>query len=236
MLHFKKEEGSEEIFGYLKDIFLGTEAPVNHTTVSHSSVVVERDHSYAKRLLGGSTVPGHEYASAAKPHLESTDQSKTVGSDPAGFLDKDFTELEVREIIKTLGNDKATGHDFLPNEALKNAPPVLIGKIVTLFNRVKNKGEAPRAWKRGRLVLIHKKGSRTDVYNYRPLTVLAAVSGLYTKVLNNRLAAVVESHGLLEEIQNGFRKGRSGGDCAFVLNTILWKSAAQKKGCPPRLS
>ena len=229
VLHFKGEEVSEEIFGYLKDIFSGTEEPVDHPTESRSSGAVGLDHSYSQRLPGGSAVPGHEYASAAKPHLASTDQSETVGNDPSGFLDKDFTAVEVSSMIKTLGNDKAAGHDFLPNEALKNAPPVLIQKLVTLFNRVKNKGEVPRAWKRGRLVLIHKKGAKTDVYNYRPLTVLTVVSGLYTKVLNSRLAAVVEDHGLLGEIQNGFRKTRSGGDCAFVLNTILWKSAAQRK-------
>ena len=229
VLRFKPEEVSEEIFGYLKEIFSGTEGPAEPTVESVSKDHVHLDHNYAKSLPEGSTVPGHEYASAARPHLTTTDRSGTAGNDPGGYLDKDFTELEVKETIKALGNEKATGHDFVPNEALKNAPPVLIEKLVVLFNRVKNKGEAPNPWKRGRLVLIHKKGSRTDTFNYRPLTVLTAVSGLYTKLLNNRLAEVVEAHGLLGEIQNGFRKTRSGGECAFVLNTILWKSAAQRK-------
>ena len=50
--------------------------------------------------------------------------------------------------------------------------------------------------------------STTDVYNYRPLTVLTSMCGLYTKLLNERLANVVETHKLLGEIQNGFRKKR----------------------------
>ena len=108
-------------------------------------------------------------------------------------MDKDITELEVKETVKAVGNEKATGHEFVPNEALKNAPPVLIEKLVVLFNRKKNKGKAPNPLKRGRLVLIHKKGSRTDVFNYRPLTVQTAVTGLYTKLQNNRLAEVVET-------------------------------------------
>ena len=33
----------------------------------------------------------------------------------------------------------------------------------------------------------------------------------------------------LGEVQNGFRKGRSGSDCSFILNTILWKSSARRK-------
>ena len=71
--------------------------------------------------------------------------------------------------------------------------------------------------------------TKVDVYNYRPLTVLNSMAGLYTKVLNKRLVAVVESKGLLGEVQNGFRKGRSGTDCGFILNTILWKTAAMRK-------
>ena len=86
-------------------------------------------------------------------------------------------------MIKTLGNEKAAGHDTIPNEALKNAPQTLVDLITKLYNRVKNRGVVPKAWKSGRLVLIHKKGSTIDPYNYRPLTVLAAVSGLYTQDL-----------------------------------------------------
>ena len=47
-----------------------------------------------------------------------------------------------------------------------------------------------------------------DIYNYRPLTVLQSMSALYTKLLNSRLAVVVEQNNLLGEIQNGFRKSR----------------------------
>ena len=68
-----------------------------------------------------------------------------------------------------------------------------------------------------------------DVYNYRPLTVLNSMAGLYTKLSNRRLEAVVEGKNLLGEVQNGFRKGRSGTDCGFILNTVLWKSAALRK-------
>ena len=58
---------------------------------------------------------------------------------------------------------------------------------------------------------------------------MVSVSGLYTKLLNARLTTVVEQHRLLGEIQHGFRKGRSGADCGFVLNSVLWKSVATKK-------
>ena len=77
--------------------------------------------------------------------------------------------------------------------------------------------------------MLSKKNSVSDIYNYRPLTVLPCICATYSKVLNARLTEVVERHRLLGEVQNGFRKDRSTTDCAFTLNTILWKTIAKKK-------
>ena len=119
-------------------------------------------------------------------------------------------------------------------EELRTPPPCspltcTMEQLVILFNKVKDQGVVPKAWNRGRITLIHKKGSVSDIYNYRPITVLTSVSSLFTKVLNSRLTVVTEEHGLLGQIQHGFRKGRSGADASFVLNTVLWKSAARRK-------
>ena len=132
-------------------------------------------------------------------------------------------------IVKSLGNGKAAGFDHIINEALKEAPESFIHLLTKLFNLVKSCGRVPRTWKRGRVVLIHKKNSASDIYNYRPLTVIPCLSATYSKALNARMTQVVEAHGLLGEVQNGFRKDRSSIDCAFTLNSILWKTIAKKK-------
>ena len=161
--------------------------------------------------------------------LRTVDQSKRPETDPSGYLDRDFDPGEVREVLQAMGDNKASGWDSVPNEALKQGPPELVEHLVVLFNRVKEQGVVPEAWKRGRITLIHKKGPVSNIYNYRPITVLTSVSSLYTKVLNSRLITVTEEHGLLGEIQHGFRRGRSGADASFVLNTVLWKSTAKRR-------
>ena len=92
-----------------------------------------------------------------------------------------------------------------------------------------NKSQVPKAWNRGRVVLVHKKGNAAEINNYRPVTVLTCMNATYSKVINARLTEVVERHRLLGEIQNGFRKDRSGGDSSFTLNSVLWKSLAKKR-------
>ena len=100
--------------------------------------------------------------------------------------------------------------------------------ITQLFNMIKKSGSLPEGWNRGRVTLVHKRGLRELLGNYRPITVLIRLSGLYSKVLNERLSLVVEEHNLLGEIQNGFRKERGGVDNNFILDTVLLKSKAEK--------
>ena len=132
-------------------------------------------------------------------------------------------------MIGKLKNSKAMGEDRIPNEALKNSSPEFVSAITKLFNNVRKEGKVPQVWKSGRLVLIHKKGPLTDMGNYRPLTVLAAMSGLFSRVLNERLTEVVEEKKILGEVQQGFRRGRRGADNTFVLNTIIMKGVATRK-------
>ena len=83
--------------------------------------------------------------------------------------------------------------------------------------------------KQKRVTLVHKRGIREFLGNYRPITVLVSMSSLFSKLLNNRLIQVTEKHKLLGEIQNGFRKSRCGADNSCVLDTILWKARAKGK-------
>ena len=184
--------------------------------------VVER---FMKNLFKGGFEP---FKKEDKTNIQ---EEELVGEED---LEKEFTLEEVNEVVKSLKNGKAKGVDLVPHEAVKNGSDSLKEAVVKLFNLVKKQGKVPELWKEGRVVIIHKKGPVTDLVNYRPLTVLVCLSGLFSKVLNTRLTKVVEEKNILGEIQNGFRKGRSGADNNFVLHTILMKCSA--KGMKPNLA
>ena len=171
----------------------------------------------------------HDYGIKTDARLPSGGQGDDPAINPTGFLERSFTVAEVKEVIKSLKDSKAAGHDDIINEALKEAPEEFFSMLTTLFNRVKDQSKVPQSWKRGRVVLVHKKGSKSEASNYRPITVLTSMNSTYGKLMNARLTKVVECHQLLGEIQSGFRKSRSGSDSAFVLNTALWKMASKRK-------
>ena len=225
ILQHSPEEVTEEIRRYLITIFSGHE--VDPSGVGNEGVDAERPRPGGPQQ--DHVNRDHEYGFKTHARLPPGGEGTDPSFNPTGFLDCPISAKEVKDIIGNLKRGKAAGHDDIVNEALKEAPESFIEKLTVLFNRVKDQSQVPRSWNRGRVTLVHKKGSRDDVGNYRPITVLTAMNATYSKLLNARLEKVVERHQLLGEVQNGFRKGRSGSESAFVLNTVLWKSLAQKK-------
>ena len=176
--------------------------------------VLPQDHSYGVRLT---------------PVLPVIDNSTDIETDPKGWSDKDFTIFEVRKILKSLKSGKSAGWDSIPNEFLIHSPGSLADWLLVLFNSIKTSGVMPAGWNKGRITLIHKSGLREHLTNYRPITVIISLSGLFSKLLNSRLSEVVEVHNLLGEVQNGFRRERSMTDNSFILDSILMKAKAKKQ-------
>ena len=203
--------------------------------VISAPVPVHNDHAYTEvRQSVPGVAPDHNYSVDPSPTLPAVDSSDTLDSNPGAWINREISTDEVATILKELKNSKAYGWDKIPNEALKNLPVCMIQKIASLFNKIKSAGIMPKGWNRGRVTLVHKRGLRELLGNYRPITVLVSLSGLFSKLLNARLIKVTEKHKLLGEIQNGFRKGRCGADNNFVLDTILWKYRAM--GRPVHMS
>ena len=220
------KKGTED---HLIAVYQGSHDKIPPMTAPH----VDHAYSTSKQPIPGA-MPDHHYSVDPSPSLPSLDSSGTLERDPATWMNREFSNNEIQYVLKTLKNGKAYGWDQIPNEALKNLPDCMVEKITLLFNKIKSSGIMPKGWNRGRVTLVHKRGPREILGNYRPITVLISLSALYSKVLNERLIKVTETHKLLGEIQNGFRKDRCAADNNFVLDTILWK--ARSKGKPVHMS
>jgi hypothetical protein len=53
---------------------------------------------------------------------------------------------------------------------------------------------------------IYKKGTKKEAINYRPITVVPALSKVLEKVIANQLIAFLEKHNILNKSQYGFGK------------------------------
>ena len=116
-------------------------------------------------------------------------------------------EDEVYKVLLNLNPSKAQYPGGLPTIVLKSCARELTPSLCALFNLSLAEGKLPTEWKDSLVVLVHKKGKKEDVTNYRPISLLCVVS----KVLERCIFKQFEEFlcPLFHNAQHGFFQGRS---------------------------
>ena len=134
----------------------------------------------------------------------------------------DISQDEIVMALRQLRNGKAPGEDGITSELLKAGGAPVIREIQNLFNTVLHSGRTPKAWSRSLVVLFFKKGDKTLLKNYRPITLLSHIYKLFSRVITNRLARRLDEFQPPE--QAGFRGGYGTIDHIHTVRQIIQKS------------
>ena len=118
-----------------------------------------------------------------------------------------FTTDRVESILKSLDPSKAVGPDGLSPRILRDCADILAPSLTALFQRSMREGRIPKQWQEANVVPVHKKGSREDVRNYRPISLLCVVSKVMERCIYNHLYNNLKD--VLSNSQHGFLPGRS---------------------------
>ena len=70
----------------------------------------------------------------------------------------------------------------------------------------------------GEVIPLHNKGDKSNVDNYRGITLLSALGKLFSRLLNNGLTGWAENYAVLIEAQAGFREHMCTADNIYVLH------------------
>lgn len=85
----------------------------------------------------------------------------------------------------------------------------------------------PKQWKEAKIILLHKKGRRDEVQNYRPISLTCAIYKLFAKIILNRLTSQLDSQ--QPHVQASFRKGYSTTDHLHSMKQVIDKYTNYKK-------
>ena len=96
------------------------------------------------------------------------------------------------------------------------------GFITKIYNDSKEDQIFPDSLKNADVIPIHKKEEKTNKENYRPVSLLPAISKLFERDMYNQILSYIDKH--LSPYLFGFRKGHSTEQC---LNVMIesWKRA-----------
>ena len=87
----------------------------------------------------------------------------------------------VMKHLKSLNRKKATGLGEIPPCFLKDGARYIAKPLAHIINRSLASGIVPTEFKCGKVVPIYKFGNQTDIDNYRPITILPAISKVLEK-------------------------------------------------------
>ena len=143
------------------------------------------------------------------------------------YLDK----VSPSEVYKTIQSFKNKSTRDTKIEALKvaNSSRVFTSSLAMVVNKSFQEGIFPEQLKAAKVVPIHKEGSKTDVSNYRPISLLTSFSKVYEKLMHCRILKFLESNGSLSELQYGFRPGRSCEHALLNAQNSLLESLSKRQ-------
>lgn len=116
---------------------------------------------------------------------------------------------EISNIIHSLKPKHSVGYDQIPIIIIKQCCDPIVEVLVDIINCMLDQGVFPDSLKIAKVIPIFKKGRRTDMNNYRPISILPALSKVFERVIYVRVAAYLERYNLVTPCQNGFVKGKS---------------------------
>ena len=141
------------------------------------------------------------------PNLDFKDYLKNPN--PNSLYFSPTTESEILEICKSLKNTYSCGFDNLSCNMLKQIIFSIVKPLVHIFNLSLSSGDVPPKLKIAKITPIHKKDDPHMFNNYRPISVLPAISKLLEKCVYNRFYSFLVKNNVLSNCQYGFRRNHS---------------------------
>ena len=136
--------------------------------------------------------------------------------------------VEIINIANSFAPKASCGYDGISCKIMKLILPAIVTHLCKIFNKSFASGVFPNAMKIAKIVPIFKSGDKTDVKNYRPISLLPVFSKLFEKLMLNRLQAFFTNHNVLNPHQHGFRQHYSTNTAMTDMLDFITKSIDNK--------
>ena len=156
------------------------------------------------------------------------------------YLDKPFHKSlflrpadhqEILNIVKSLKSSSSCGFDGISVNLLKKIIHPIIDPLLHVFNLSITSGACPDSLKIAKVIPVFKKDDASLVSNYRPISILPAISKILEKILYSRLYDFVTQNNLLNPTQYGFRKSHSTDFAIVQLCDKIIHALSRKEHC-----
>jgi len=182
----------------------------------------DKAHAFGEFFASKCTLGGKDFKDGVLPHVRPRSTRKLAKIH--------FRASEVERLLRNLDTTKASGPDGFSTRVLKECAEELAPIFARLFSKLFRLGVMPPSWKLANVVPVHKKKSKANVKNYRPVSLLSVASKVMESVVNRQLMNFLESSRTLSRNQFGFRRFLGTSDLLTALHNE-WIQVLNNGGC-----
>ena len=162
----------------------------------------------------------HDLAAALPPPVHSPYRYVKPNTSPPIELSP-VSPVEVSYIIQSMKVTK-TDVNEISVQIFKKYHNYLLNCLCDIINLCFSSGKFPDCLKCATVIPIHKKGTLSDMSNYRPIALLPFISKIIERCIFDRITHYASSCNLLAPTQFGFRKGRSTKDAIIFITERIY--------------
>ncbi|CAI5965518.1 unnamed protein product [Closterium sp. NIES-65] len=194
-----------------------TELNVGGTMVSDNKSILDAASQYYRQLFGADR---QTVLSEWEPSAD-----RRMSSAVAESLTAEWSEEEVKRAFQSMTKNKAPGRDGLPKELFEAHWDILGKHFMLLVKSFSDTASLPTSTKDAVTILLHKKGGRDQLENYRPITLLSFTYKVIARVVADRMKKALSE--VVSPEQFGFLPGRRLSDAVGLVADII--EAAKNK-------
>ena len=120
-----------------------------------------------------------------------------------------FSEDTVLSKLNKLKTHTSPGPDLIHPKILYEMRDIVSPYLCIIYQQSLIQGYLPTDWKSSFVTVIHKKGKKSFVGNYRPISLTSICCKIFESIIKDNIVYYFKSNNLFSKFQYGFINGRS---------------------------
>jgi hypothetical protein len=139
-------------------------------------------------------------------------------------------EKNIAEVIKSREDLSASGVDGISYRIMKGAGAAGVKFMKLLVRASIRSGRVMSTWKEAKTILLHKKGDREDIGNWRPISITNCMYRIFTCLMARAFQKINSKVHIYSDSQKGFiRKTNGCSEHGIILNELLHKANRRRE-------
>ena len=160
-----------------------------------------------------------------------TNEYKMTSNSLSSLFLKPVNGNEIIKHIYSLKNNSAPGIDMLSAMTIKKTHAYLVSPLVHIINLIFKSGIVPEQFKISIVTPIYKSGDKSNIGNYRPISLINNFSKIFEKCLKDRLLNFLQINNMLSNNQYGFVGGVGTNDALYQLTKQVTDNLENNEKC-----